>query len=97
MTGGEVCVIDTEPALAALRRRFRFMHMQFDAPFGPLRWEATRRHMAAGARTIVVDSMSHEHEGPGGVLEMHEQEVQRLGGRAPQLPGGRSRRPSAGR
>jgi hypothetical protein len=24
--------------------------------------------------------MSHEHEGPGGVLEMHDREVQRLGG-----------------
>lgn len=82
VTGGEVCVIDTESRRSLhYADDFRFMHMQFDAPFGPLRYlEAIKAAYAAGARTIVVDSMSHEHEGPGGVLEMHEQEVQRLGG-----------------
>jgi hypothetical protein len=33
-----------------------------------------------GAKTIVVDSISHEHEGPGGVLEWHETEHQKKGG-----------------
>lgn len=82
VTGGEICVIDTESRRSLhYADDFRFMHMQFDAPFGPLRYlEAIKAAYAAGARTIVVDSMSHEHEGPGGVLEMHEQEVQRLGG-----------------
>lgn len=82
ITGGEICVIDTESRRSLhYADDFRFMHMQFDAPFGPLRYlEAIKAAYAAGARTIVVDSMSHEHEGPGGVLEMHEQEVQRLGG-----------------
>lgn len=82
VTGGEVCVIDTESRRALhYADDFRFLHMQFDAPFGPLRYlEAIKAAYAAGARTIVVDSMSHEHEGPGGVLEMHDKEVQRLGG-----------------
>jgi hypothetical protein len=31
-----------------------------------------------GATTVVVDSMSHEHEGPGGVLEQHAEAVDRL-------------------
>lgn len=82
ITGGDICVIDTESRRALhYADDFRFMHMQFDAPFGPLRYlEAIKAAYDAGARTIVVDSMSHEHEGPGGVLEMHDREVQRLGG-----------------
>mgnify|MGYP000258138056 CR=1 FL=1 len=82
VTGGDVCVIDTESRRALhYADDFKFMHMQFDAPFGPLRYlEAIKAAYEAGARTIVVDSMSHEHEGPGGVLEMHDREVQRLGG-----------------
>lgn len=82
VTGGDICVIDTESRRALhYAEEFRFMHMQFDAPFGPLRYlEAIKAAYEAGARTIVVDSMSHEHEGPGGVLEMHDKEVQRLGG-----------------
>lgn len=82
VSGGEICVIDTESRRALhYADDFRFLHMQFDAPFGPLRYlEAIRAAYDAGARTIVVDSMSHEHEGPGGVLEMHERELQRMGG-----------------
>lgn len=82
VTGGEICVIDTESRRALhYADDFRFLHMQFDAPFGPLRYlEAIRAAVEQGARTIIVDSMSHEHEGPGGVLEMHEAEVQRMGG-----------------
>lgn len=82
VTGGDICVIDTESRRALhYADDFKFLHMQFDAPFGPLRYlEAIKAAYDAGARTIVVDSMSHEHEGPGGVLEMHDREVQRLGG-----------------
>ena len=82
VSGGEICVIDTESRRALhYADDFRFLHMQFDAPFGPGRYlEAIKAAYDAGARTIVVDSMSHEHEGPGGVLEMHERELQRMGG-----------------
>jgi hypothetical protein len=34
--------------------------------------------VAGGAKTVIVDSMSHEHEGPGGHLDFHDQEVKRL-------------------
>lgn len=80
VTGGEICVIDTESRRALhYADDFKFLHMQFDAPFGPLRYlEAIKAAYDAGARTIVVDSMSHEHEGPGGVLEMHSEAVDRL-------------------
>lgn len=80
VSGGEIFVIDTE-ARRALHHasRFKFRHVVFGAPFGPLDYLAAIEHcIRKGAKIIIVDSMSHEHEGPGGVLEMHEAEVQRL-------------------
>jgi hypothetical protein len=51
----------------------------FDAPFSPLDYLAVIEHcVKKQARIIVVDSASHEHEGPGGVLEWHAAEVERL-------------------
>jgi len=80
VTGGDIYVIDTE-ARRALHYAddFRFRHLAFEAPFGPLDYLAAIRHCAAkGAKIIVVDSMSHEHDGAGGVLEMHTAECDRL-------------------
>lgn len=76
-TGGKICVIDTENS-RALRYAdsFNFNHMKFDPPFSPLRYlDAIDAATAAGygeGDVIIIDSMSHEHEGPGGVLDMHE-------------------------
>lgn len=80
VVGGELAVIDTEAERARLYAdRFDFLHMPFTAPFSPDDyWEAIADCISAGARTIVIDSMSHEHEGPGGVLEQHAAETQRL-------------------
>lgn len=80
VTGGEVFYIDTEAGRALhYADRFRFRHVPFAAPFGPLDYLAAIEHcVKKGAGVIVVDSMSHEHEGPGGVLETHEAEVERL-------------------
>lgn len=80
VTGGDIHVIDTEARRALhYADRFTFQHVQFDPPFGPADYlSAIEYCYAKGGRTIVVDSMSHEHEGTGGVLEMHEAEVERL-------------------
>jgi len=82
VSGGDIHVIDTEARRALhYADRFRFQHLQFDPPFGPLDYLAAIKHCAAkGAGVICVDSMSHEHEGPGGVLETHDAEVKRMGG-----------------
>ena len=82
VTGGNIFVVDTESRRALhYADRFKFRHVPFAAPFGPLDYLAAIEHCAKnGAKVVVVDSMSHEHEGPGGVLEMHEAEMQRLGG-----------------
>lgn len=78
--GGEIFVIDTEARRSLhYADTFRFRHVEFKAPFGPLDYLAAIEYcVAKGATAVVVDSMSHEHEGPGGVLEMHEQEAARL-------------------
>lgn len=80
VTGGDIDVIDTENGRALYYAdKFKFNHMRFAAPFSPDDYlEAIRFCARRGSKTIVIDSMSHEHEGPGGVLEWHDRETERL-------------------
>lgn len=77
VTGGDIFFIDTESRRALhYADQFKFRHVAFGAPFGPLDYlEAIEYAAKKGAKVVVVDSMSHEHEGPGGVLEQHAEEV----------------------
>lgn len=60
---------------------FNFQHCAMSPPFSPSAYrEVLGEGVKAGARVMVVDSMSHLHEGEGGVLEMHESELARLAG-----------------
>ena len=82
VTGGEIYFIDTE-ARRALQYsdEFKFKHVAMEEPFSPTDYlEAIEFCRNAGAKIIIVDSMSHEHSGPGGVLEMHDAELDRLAG-----------------
>lgn len=78
--GGDIHVIDTENRRALhYADLFKFRHVPFNPPFSPDDYLAALSHcVKKGAKTIVVDSMSHEHEGAGGVLEWHESEMVRL-------------------
>lgn len=83
VVGGDIFVIDTEAkrakAYAPPGGRFKFRHVEFGAPFDPLSYLAAVEHcVRRGARTIIIDSASHMHEGPGGTLEAHEAECERL-------------------
>ena len=82
ITGGDIYMIDTESRRGLhYADRFKFRHVDFKAPFSPLDYLSAVEYCAKkGARVVIGDSWSHEHEGPGGVLEWHEQEVQRLSG-----------------
>lgn len=82
VVGGDIVGIDTESRrMLHYADQFTFKHMQFDAPFGSLDYlDAIRQCVYAGAKVVVVDSMSHEHEGKGGVLEQHKLELDRLAG-----------------
>ncbi len=83
---GAIFVIDTEAGRALqYADEFKFEHVPFGAPFGPLDYlDVIKYCVAEGATNIVIDSMSHEHEGPGGVLEIQAAEFVRLG---PKLQG----------
>ncbi|RFC65031.1 hypothetical protein DYI37_03970 [Fulvimarina endophytica] len=80
--GGEIFVIDTENRRAAMYAgKFRFQHGEMHAPFTPEAYcEAIEAAVKAGAKSIVIDSMSHEHEGEGGILEMHEAALMKMAG-----------------
>ena len=82
VNGGETFLIDTEARRALhYADSFQFRHLPFGAPFGSLDYlEAIEHCVRKGASTIIVDSMSHEHEGPGGMLEQHAAEVARMSG-----------------
>lgn len=76
------CVIDTEAGRAKhYAERFRFDHGDLAPPFRPERYaEAIAAADAAGYPVIVVDSMTHEWAGDGGVLDWQEEELTRMAG-----------------
>lgn len=80
VSGGDITVVDTEARRALhYADRFRFRHLAFTPPFGSLDYLAAIEHCVKnGAKTVIIDSASHEHEGPGGVLEQHDAECDRL-------------------
>lgn len=86
MTGGDpskIFFIDTERGRARIYvdQFGPFMHYELHPPFSSLRYmEAIEAAEAAGAAVIIVDSASHEHEGPGGILEQHDAELERMAG-----------------
>jgi hypothetical protein len=76
-------VIDTEAGRAKhYADDFQFDHGDLNPPFRPDAYaDAIAAADAAGYPVILVDSFSHEHAGDGGLLDWHEEEFQRLGGR----------------
>jgi hypothetical protein len=68
-------VIDTENGRALhYADEFRFKHMELRAPFRPAAYaDAIAKAEQAGAKVIVVDSMSHEWAGDGGMLDWHDE------------------------
>lgn len=87
--GGEIDVVDTEnhraeryaPKVPGAKEpdTFIFRHGDLTAPFDPLRYYAcVKKCVDTGARIVIVDSMSHEHTGEGGVLEQHATQAAHL-------------------
>lgn len=68
-------VIDTESRRALhYADQFKFDHCELEAPFRPQAYMDTIVAAdKAGYPVIVVDSMSHEHAGEGGLLDWHEE------------------------
>jgi AAA domain len=58
---------------------FSFLHGELKEPFNPASFEAAAvLSQKAGHGVWICDSFSHEHVGPGGVLDMQEAELQRM-------------------
>lgn len=82
---GKIAVIDTEAGRALhYADKFKFDHCDMGPPFTPQRYrEAIEDAEKAGYSVVVVDSMSHEHAGEGGLLEMAEAELLKPNMRSP--------------
>lgn len=57
-------------------------HVPFEAPYRSLDYLDAINYAreTIGAKTIIIDSLSHEHEADGGMLDFQDQEVKRLAG-----------------
>ncbi len=82
VSGGDIYMVDTEARRGLhYADKFKFRHLEFGAPFGSLDYLSAIEHcVKKGAGVVIVDSFSHEHEGPGGVLEQHSAELDRMAG-----------------
>ena len=80
--GKPFAVIDTEAGRAKhYADQFKFDHGDLKPPFRPDAYaEAIHAADKAGYPVIIVDSMSHVWAGDGGVLDWHEDELDRMAG-----------------
>ncbi len=86
VTGGPIGILDTENERSlhyASMYQFALpdgkpglMHVPFHPPFNPASYQTAYEFMAkAGVKIVITDSFSHEHEGEGGVLDMHHEDI----------------------
>lgn len=82
VTGGDIGVIDTESGRALkYADYFKFNHVPFLPPYRSLDYLAVCEFAKnKGAKTIIVDSATHEHAGIGGYLEYADAELDRMAG-----------------
>lgn len=82
--GGTVAMINAEGAKGhQYSDKFDYLAADLTAPFRPTRYtETLEAALALEPRpaVVIIDSVSHMHDGPGGILEYHEQELDRLAG-----------------
>ena len=82
VSGGDIDFIDTEHGRGLFYAdNFKFNHIPFSAPFASLDYlEAMTQSAKRGAKVIIVDSCSHEHDGEGGMVDYQDQELTRMAG-----------------
>ncbi len=82
-SSGKIAMIDTESGRGSLYADVipgGYDVLTLEPPFSPARYaEALQTVFKAGYGIVVVDSMSHEHEGIGGVLDMAGENESRSG------------------
>ena len=78
--GGPVFFVDTEEGRGAhYRHKFDYQYVKMQPPFTYRRYmEHVKAAIEAGAKVVIIDSISHGHEGEGGYLQQHDHEVDRM-------------------
>jgi len=69
-----IALVDTEaPRGKYYADEFDYAYSRFDPPYSPERYiEAIEAAIDAGIEVLILDSISHEWEGEGGILRMHD-------------------------
>lgn len=83
---GRIGVIDTENKRASMFADLppgpacpgKYKVINLDAPFSPHRYIGALKTLESAVDIVVVDSLSHEWAGEGGVQEMHEEAIDRM-------------------
>jgi len=72
---GKIYFADTDNGRALFYAdEFEFEHLNLHEPFRPVIFEeAARQAQTQGAAALIIDNFMHEHIGPGGLLEFHEE------------------------
>lgn len=80
---GRIVMVDSESGRGSLFADIipgGYSVIDIEPPFSPERYEQAIVTAEANADCVVVDSLSHEHNGEGGVLDMQEAELDRMAG-----------------
>ena len=81
--GGKVIMLNAEGARGhQYADKFSYLTCDLVPPYRyPMYEEVLREAARTKPGAIIIDSMSHAHDGPGGFLEWHEEELDRLAGK----------------
>ncbi len=78
---GRVAIVDTEHKRATYHKDSipgGFNHIEFNEPYSPERYLEALEFLEANADAGVIDSLTHLWEGPEGILDLHEQVLDRM-------------------
>ena len=80
--GGPIAMLNAEgPRGHQYAEKFKYVTCDLTPPFRPTSYtEALEAAAKITPAVVIIDSASHMHDGPGGVLEWHEEELDRMAG-----------------
>ena len=81
--GGVIAMLNAEGARGhQYADKFKYVACDIEAPFSPARYtQAIAAAKELNPAVLIVDSASHMHDGPGGMLEFHDAELDRMAGK----------------
>jgi hypothetical protein len=81
--GGQIAMINTEGMRGhQYAEKFNYVSCDITEPFAMKRYEEAMKEAASiNPSVLIIDSVSHAHEGIGGMLDQHESELDRMAGK----------------